>query len=433
MNYCDLSPPATPSLDQQRDVLRKGLGRAMQWALRGQLDQELLLAACLADQRFDMDVADARGMWLWKMIQAIGATEQFRIPILNAIRNFTDKNSAQQLCQLARCFSETGDESFRSRLHEIVEQKPIKDLPWLGEEELLALDGLAAFRFAAQLRGHELMTRDWEWHDNRLIEIAIDRFGEAQINDLLSNSTEQALRSFQSGWSQEQQRLAERTAMVSARDQVRAMTASEIITAAHSNDGRFRQFRGWGMGADQSELEIVLQHLWATHSANALTNLLSVFGNRALPQFDARLMEFCKHEDAKVRRRAFGALAKNTHSLIRRFALERLERSVTDGAIVSLFVNNYELGDEQRLLESLELPPDEGERHSLLMDVNRVLEENTEADCSRLAVIVYAETPCENCRFFALRLLDTRQVMPDWMREECRYDSAEDCRQLVGC
>jgi hypothetical protein len=178
-------------------------------------------------------------------------------------------------------------------------------------------------------------------------------------------------------------------------------------------------------------LETVLQHLSTTDSAHALANLLSVFCNRALPQFDARLIDFCQHEDAEVRRRAFGALAKNTHPLIRRFALKELETSVTDGAIISLLANNYERGDEERILESLDLPSDEGDLHGLLMDLNIVLEKNPEADCSKLAVIVYALTPCENCRFFAVRLLHSRQVIPEWVREECQYDSGEDCRQLV--
>jgi hypothetical protein len=175
----------------------------------------------------------------------------------------------------------------------------------------------------------------------------------------------------------------------------------------------------------------VLQQLWTTGSAHVLANLLSVFSNRALPEVDARLIDFCEHEDAEVRRRAFGALAMNTHPLIRRFALKQLETSVSDGAIIGLFANNYETGDEHRILESLELPPDENDLHGLLMDVNIVLEKNPEADCSKLAIIVHALTPCENCRFFAVRLLHSRQVIPEWMREECRYDSGEDCRQLV--
>ena len=100
--------------------------------------------------------------------------------------------------------------------------------------------------------------------------------------------------------------------------------------------------------------------------------------------------------------------------------------------MVALFVNNYRHGDEHRLLAAVELPDDECELHWLLMDVIKVLEKNPEADCSRLGVIGYASTPCENCRFYAARLLLSQHVAPAWLIEECRYDSAEDCRALAG-
>jgi hypothetical protein len=422
-----------PSLDEQRDALRKGLGRAMQWALRGQLADEPLLEACLQDQRFDMEVADPRGGWLWKMVQAIGATERFRGSILQALYEFSDEDNAHQLCELARHYAENGDETFRKRLYEIVEHKPIKDMPWIGEEELVALDGEAAFVFAARLRGQELPTRDWEWDDNRLIEVAIERLGEDRVKQLISGSSDEVIGGFYQSWPREEKRRAERTPAQSRRETVRAISVDEIIAAAQSDNARFRfgRFRSWGMYADEADLEPVLQQLWTTESAHVLANLLSVFCNRAFPEFDARLIDFCQHEDAEVRRRAFGALAMTTHPLIRRFALEQLETSVSEGAIVSLFANNYESGDEHRILKSLELPPDENDLHGLLMDVSKVLEKNPEADCSKLAVIVYVSTPCENCRFFAVKLLHSRQVIPEWMREECRYDSGEDCRACV--
>ena len=56
MKISDYSLPSSPSLDQQRDALQKGLGRAMLWAMQGRLNDEPLLAACLRDQRFDMQV-----------------------------------------------------------------------------------------------------------------------------------------------------------------------------------------------------------------------------------------------------------------------------------------------------------------------------------------------------------------------------------------
>jgi hypothetical protein len=100
--------------------------------------------------------------------------------------------------------------------------------------------------------------------------------------------------------------------------------------------------------------------------------------------------------------------------------------------VVALFINNYRQDDEQRILGAMELPVDACELHWLLMDVIKVLEKNSGADSSRLGVISYASTPCENCRYYAARLLLNQQVAPQWLKEECRHDSGEDCRELVA-
>src|SRR5262249_16890408 len=99
---------------------------------------------------------------------------------------------------------------------------------------------------------------------------------------------------------------------------------------------------------------------------------------------------------------------------------------------IALFIKNYRQGDEHRILEAMELPEDACQLHWLLGDVIEILEQNPEADCSQLGVIGYALTPCENSRFFAARLLQIQQVAPEWLREQCRYDSGKECRELAG-
>src|SRR5439155_17040735 len=105
--------------------------------------------------------------------------------------------------------------------------------------------------------------------------------------------------------------------------------------------------------------------------------------------------------------------------------------SVCDGSVVALFIKNYEQGDEQRTLNAIEFPNDSCDRHSLLLEVTKILEQNPAADCRQLGVIGYACTPCEMCRYYAVRLLLDRQAAPEWLCEECRYDSCEECRKLV--
>ena len=108
MKSVDYSPPHLSSLEQQRDALQKGLGRAMQWALHRRLHDEPLLEACLQDQRFDVQCEDPRGNWLWQIVRAVGATQRFRVPILHALHELSDERSANQLCELGRCYAETG-------------------------------------------------------------------------------------------------------------------------------------------------------------------------------------------------------------------------------------------------------------------------------------------------------------------------------------
>ncbi len=87
MNFIDFSPSASPSLEQQRDALQKGLGRAVQWAETGCLADGPLLNACLTDQRYDLQVEGSRTDWLWRMILRLEAKDRFRVPILHGAKN----------------------------------------------------------------------------------------------------------------------------------------------------------------------------------------------------------------------------------------------------------------------------------------------------------------------------------------------------------
>jgi hypothetical protein len=423
------SPPISPSPAQQRDALRKGLGRALQWALSGRLDHGLLLEACLQDQRFDLQVESSRAEWLWQMIRAAGAMEPFRVPILHALHDLSDEHSGSHLCEMARLYAQAGDEAFRTRLYEIVEQKPFAHIPWLGEEEIMGLDGEQGFLFAARARGQLLAGRKWECDDDSLMNRAIERFGMERARGVLDEFPDEAINRFRENW-QRGHNVPKGGGIQAHQDRMAAIPIEEALRAAEGADRRF-WLRGWGRCAKETDLQIVLQRLCTEREPRVIVNLLNVFAARGLPNIDPRLIELCRHDDENVRQRAFGALQQNSHPLVREVAMTELHKGIREGGVVALFIKNYRQGDEHRILEAMELPEDECELHWLLMDVIKVLEKNREADCSRLGVICYALTPCETCRFDAARLLFNQQVAPEWLAEECQYDSGEDCRQLV--
>jgi hypothetical protein len=430
VKFVDYSPPHSPSLDQQRSALQKGLGRAMQWAMYGCLDDEPLLDACLRDQRFDQQVDSPRGDWLWQVIQARKATDRFRVPILHALCELADEPSAHQLCQLARHYAGIENGAFRTRMYEIVEQKLFADNAWPGEEELVRLDSEQGFLFAARVRGELLKGREWVWDDGGLIDLANTCLGEDRVRCLLDASADQAIQRFRKSWQREKEKKTQGTTPESHRNRMRSATIEEVLRAAEG-ESIAGWLRGWGMNASETDLQTVLQHLWAAHDPHVIANLLRVFSARALPEFDDRLIELCRHSNESIQLRALRALRENAHPRVRRYAIAEAAKGLRSGSVVALFIKNYQHGDEHRILDALELPEDTGELHWVMMEVSKVLEENPEADCSQWGVVCYALTPCESCRFATVRLLFDRHAAPEWLADECRYDSCADCRELA--
>jgi hypothetical protein len=433
----DWFPPEFPSKDEQRDALRKGLGRAWIWAMRGRLDVDLLLEVCVRDLRYDVQCEETRGAWLWQMIQEIGAEATLRRPILEALVALEDAQSVDQLFQLALFYARAGDLDFRERLYHLDTMNPGGDNDSLVDCELVSLDGAVAFLFAARLRGERLAGRTWHWADGVFMSSAEDRLGVERVSQLLAESVDRDICRFREEWiRQVALEATEPNVWSLRRTKAERLKARNIIAIAESQAKRSRRntgvlLRQWGKAAEEGELRLVLEHLWSAGEPPLIVQLLKVFSGRAIPDFDERLIGLCTHDDSDVRSRAFFILGEVMHPSIREFALSQLRGGSFDSHLIGLFVRNYEPGDEALIMEALELPDDVEEQHSLLMGALEMLEAHPEASCYELGMVAYHETPCGLCRARAVRLLDDAEVAPDWLMWESRFDAAGRCRRIA--
>ncbi|HAW30318.1 MAG TPA: hypothetical protein DCY03_19710 [Planctomycetaceae bacterium] len=437
MKYSDVSPPTVPTPAEQRDALAKGLGRARLWAEQGMLTEAPLKEACLQDLRYDRMCEDLRGDWLWEIINATCFRNAIRVPLLHALHDLSDPENARQLCKLAQHYAASGDAVFRDLLYQIVTQKPLAaaDYDFLGESELLALEGERGFLCAAKSRGAQLEQIDWDWPEESLLREAGNLIGDTRIHELLSSTSDPDLNRFFESWQQQLREKAERKQekqrhRKKQQAQQTEETSVETVLEAARGETHCSWFRSWGMQADPGELNKVLQTLKSSKEPAVLLNLIKVFANRALPEFDSRLIELCQHPDPELQRRAWVALANNSHPEIREFANRQLNEN-QPACLFSLFIRNYQAGDEHRILAALTLPDDVWECHSVLGDLVEVLKENPTADRSRLAMVIYRFTPCEICRYKAVQLLQEQSAIPAWLAEECRFDSYADTRSLT--
>lgn len=403
----------------------------MQWAMAGKLDEGVLLDACLHDMRYDHQCEESRGTWLWQIIQVLHSETRFRSAILEVMQNLTDVYQTEQLCQLAFHYASFGDEAFRSQLYQIVEVRPFDDLPWLVDWPILQLDGEEGFLFAARIRGRQLEKREWEWDDSALMNEAFERFGESRVNELLGATTDGMLNRYRDIWLQKKSGSKEGTSPRQAHaDKMTQIPVADITAAAESPESKHPYLRGWGRWANDNDLETVLERLLSAQEPRIIANYLKVFSGREFPRIVPELVSLSQHTDPEVRRRAISALENSSHPLVRKLAEDELKKGLPGGLALGLFIKNYQQGDEQRILESVEIPGDEVQLHYLLMDAAKILGANPQADCSKLGMVVYVLTPCGNCRGSAARLLHNRRVAPSCLIEECQFDSEPDTRKL---
>lgn len=402
----------------------------MTWATIGHLDEATLLEASLHDWRFETSVNEYRGDWLWQLVKAVHAEDRFRPALFEALNNLTEDDAAQ-LCQLGFHYAAKGDEAFRSRIYRIVEEKPLAEMRYLGEDEIVRLDGVEALLVAVRLRGRQLENRDWDWDDSGLVDGSIERLGEVRVRQLLETASDQDCRRFREAWIREKSESEKaRGSRSSHADEMKQISVADIIAAAHSPETKYPCFRGWGRWASDCDLETMLERLLSAREPRIIANYLKIFSGREFPRIVPELISLSQHNDPEVRRGSISALENSSHLLVRELAEYELKKGVPGGLALGLLVKNYRDGDEHRIMDLAAIPEDTEEQHWLFKDATKILEDNPKADCSQLGVAAYALIPCSFCRYFAAKLLRDRQMAPTWLIEECRFDSEPDTRKL---
>jgi hypothetical protein len=306
-------------------------------------------------------------------------------------------------------------------------------MPWLGEKEFMQLEGEAGFLLALRRHAADLRTREWDWFDAVFVDEARQILGEQHISDVLDevSATDEDIRPFVEFVRRESSQKSE-AGSAAYRREITALTVDDIVTAAEAPRKTMISFRSWGRHATVADLGLVLSRMLNCDNVESLQRYLQVFARRPMPQFDSRLLELCQHENWQVRSRAATAAAINKHSEVRKFAMNKLAQHEYQHYAIEMLVKNYERGDEQAVLDAVVLPGDSSDRHSMLMSLLKMIEENPESERKRPAELIYDETPCSVCRHDAVKLLVERNLVSEQIHAECKFDVEPDTRTLVG-
>ena len=404
-------------------AMRLGHGRALMHVREFGLweVQDEVLHAWVKNLVFDTQCEDSRARWLAEFID--GVPDWLVDPLLDAYAMSVENRDPFQMAELLCVLAKRGCGKARQALYH---QFRNTDWGFLGEEELLELDGAQALLWMVQkLNSSENIEA---WRLEGLIGSYDFVYGEGEGRKLLSQAPGREAKAFLARISEPRQRL------IGPRQRLEHLNGVGFIEAAHQKQISVGGVRSWSLRATPEELQAVAAALKTTDDPEALQLFLRCFQSTGLPEYWAGLIDFANHQVYEVRWLALWVLGHHHHPDVRSLALQRLEENRTGEGEFKLLVRNFEKGDAKRILAALRRLPsmEEHDFHWLLGDILEVAKANPLKESLALLVYAYEKMPCTNCRQKAVLEMRRRGDLPDWIFRESHFDCDFELREKLA-
>jgi hypothetical protein len=193
--------------------------------------------------------------------------------------------------------------------------------------------------------------------------------------------------------------------------------------AAVKRDPR-RHSLSWARTASQPELETAAADLLDEIDADRLAGYLRIFWYRPFPGPADRLLELARSGQRVLSHSALNALKQLSDQRIRALGLELRD--------AGLLVRNSAAGDYHILEHWLTEAADADACHKLGIDIRHYAKAHRSEEASASLFRLYEKGPCSLCRHDVVEQLIALGRFPEWMREECRYDSYLETRKLAS-
>jgi hypothetical protein len=448
-----------------RRLVRNGIGRAVLHLQHNDPAPYLdtVIDACRNKiEIWDDQVNGRRPAYLWDMIEASGSQQLVRDMLFADLLSRAESatNFVSDVPDLLGRFAARGDRQAHDLLYDVYRADPTLGIVRFA---LLDLDREAGLLAVCRQLGRLPMHDDVWSESSNVLWHAAELIGKWRVNSVLRDAAraDADIAEFMRREDAEDERM--RRVRIGLRCVVpRLVSFDEISSAIEQAVADRRQspvwvntasdkinLFNWGQYANDSDIRAAAEVLTSTpvEDRERLARYLRIFQKRAFPLSIEPLLQIIENYADRegdlpddrgldllgLTGWALTALEHLSHPSVRALALELRER--TDwwrGSWIGLIRNNYERGDHLLVETSVIAETDEDLIHSLCWDTLDLLEKIRIPEIAGALEVFYERNPCAQCRGKVVEALYKLDALPDWIIEECRYDSDEDTRAFVA-
>jgi hypothetical protein len=422
---------AEDDIHEMQRWLAQGLGRAVLHLETHDSApyRDLILRTCLYDERFTTQGEPDRAPFLYDVLLDSGDEDYFRERILAALADLNDDLDVDLLCGLLLEWARRGDAECRRVLYAVAGELATQGWSYPAER-LIDLDGWAGFVRAAEQLGAALLAGTDEVHTGALNHIK-ERLGEdevaARLDELRASNHLIAayLDTIEADEAAMKTRWAERD---------RQMELDYWQFKAQFADSERRlmyRMSSWARHNPDAPFPAIAADVLAEPDPDLQASCVFLFSEIKFPLGHAPLLPLLWSDHERLVRAAATALEWFEHPEIRAEGLALLAANHYPDTTLRLLAADWQPGDYAIVEARLRANESIEELHELGLAAQAIVREHSAADAAGVLLYLYEYGPCAFCRHYVVDLLLELELLPDWMRYECGFDSNPDIRALV--
>jgi len=405
--------------------LRQGRGNAALFiqTKRAADYRDALLDACTHNLCYDRQCEETRGYYLANLVGMTGRPKYFRDGVLDALRSETNEfgpDDVVQMFGLARHWAEG-----RQVLYDVFARRGFRSAGIGCAQYLVKMDGLDALLFTLRYFGR-IAKSERAWQFQSLVSELEEREGDERAAGMLAEAASgqrrlaRLMKFVREAEEPEVKKAGPRASYESARRKVRGQRS------------RVTSLVAWARKATVKELRLAADDFRKEKEEGRLLQYMRIFWQRDFHGSYARLIELTKRGNWRLSHAAANILTKIDAPELRAIGLKLLENEDRCDLGLTLLKGRGAPGDYQLIEGALRRKMDDGLHHSFGNDVLNYLKSNRTIQAVPCLLLVYEDGPCSMCRRFVVEALIRLKALPEYIREECRYDADSETRELVG-
>lgn len=390
-----------------------------------------IIKASLNNYAYNGQWEGSRALYISELIALSKQQNKIRDAILIGLANEKkDTWSLVQLFDLATIFAKQGDTKARQAIYNRFFKKIISGSGWCGYASIIELDGFEGLKYIATTIGKSLEKNSDNWQNSSIIL----HFQEDNPNIKVQKELEKA--------SKENRFIKIYLDNVKQTEGNRENHQRPIVKANYEiikerMNNKTRRIPITPLEAKQitkTDIKKLANDFLKETDRLKLEKYMMIFYRIKYPYNYSPILEIVKSKNNKSDRLvefAAGALKYFSGNDIRKFAIECLNFTKNPSDWLDLLVSNYKKGDYKLLTGTARNCKNEDTIHTTACGYINIYKANKTKECKEPLEAIYEKLTCGICRNDIIKILIDNKALSKQIKEEIKYDSYEETRQLT--